>query len=114
MYRVRTKRGEQNLRDDLLAVFVLYNERIYGTDGARLDETSLVDVRRFVLKVDEVRIVNLKNLRREVRAVTGSDAQRAVDFDGHATDRAFSGIVTHVVRESLGMGAGRPADRPFL
>lgn len=84
----------RELRDDLLAVF-LHNQCIDRADRAGFNETSLVDVWRFVFKRYEVGVVNLINLRREVRAVAGSDAQRAVNFNGDAADGALLNIVAH-------------------
>ena len=84
----------RKLRDDLLAVF-LHNQCIDRADRAGFNETSLVDVWRFVFKRYEVGVVNLINLRREVRAVAGSDAQCAVNFNGDAADGALLNVVAH-------------------
>jgi len=83
--------------NDRFAVFGFHDQSIHRADRARLHQSVLVDVRRLVMEVDEVGVVDLENFRGQVRAIARPDAEGTVNGYRDATDGSLAHFVAHIV-----------------
>src|SRR3970282_1473401 len=77
---------------ELLSAFVNDDEGVYRTDVARIDQPFSLDVRGICLERADVLGVEFEDLRSNLHAVRGTDAEGAINADRQTADFSFDEI----------------------